>query len=140
MRAHQLDANGVIINTIVVDSLDVIPGLVDASIGGQIGDKIVGGVVVPQVVFPTEAEYTVGVQSMLDTKAQERNYDGILSACTYATSTNAKFKAEGQACSDWRDAVWAKCYDVLGQVKAGTLTQPTMSELLAMLPQLVWPT
>lgn len=38
MNAHQLDVNGVIINTIVVDSLDVFPGLMDAALGGAIGD------------------------------------------------------------------------------------------------------
>lgn len=48
MNAHMLDANGVILNTIVVDSLDVLPDLVDASIGGTIGDSIVDGVVVPK--------------------------------------------------------------------------------------------
>jgi hypothetical protein len=34
MNAHQLDANGVIINTIVVDSLDVFPNLIEATEGG----------------------------------------------------------------------------------------------------------
>lgn len=43
-----MDAGGVIINTVEVDSLDVIPGLVDASIGGEIGDSIANGVVVPK--------------------------------------------------------------------------------------------
>lgn len=38
MNAHQLDANGVITNTIVADSLDVFPGLIDAELGGTIGD------------------------------------------------------------------------------------------------------
>lgn len=47
MRAHQLNTNGVIINTIVVDSLDFMPGLVNANIGGQVGDRIVAGKVVP---------------------------------------------------------------------------------------------
>lgn len=47
MIAHQVDADGVIINTIVVDSLDAVPGLIDASIGGNIGDSVVNGEVVP---------------------------------------------------------------------------------------------
>jgi hypothetical protein len=47
MRAHVLSA-GVIVNTIEVDSLDAMPGLVDADIGGSIGDSIAGGVVVPK--------------------------------------------------------------------------------------------
>lgn len=48
MNAHQLGADGVIINTIVVDSLDVLPGLIDASIGGRIGDRIVDDVLIPK--------------------------------------------------------------------------------------------
>src|SRR3954470_21110013 len=52
MKAHQLDADGVIINTIVVDGLDVLPDLVDAGIGGSIGDSIIDGVVVPKAPDP----------------------------------------------------------------------------------------
>lgn len=52
MRAHQLDANGVILQTIIVPALDFMPGLVDASIGGQVGDSIVDGVLLPAVPAP----------------------------------------------------------------------------------------
>lgn len=48
MRAHLLDENGVIINTILVDDLDFMPGLVDAEIGGNIGDSIINGAPVPK--------------------------------------------------------------------------------------------
>ena len=37
MRAHIIE-NNIVVNTIVVESLDIIPGLVDAAAGGQIGD------------------------------------------------------------------------------------------------------
>jgi hypothetical protein len=37
MRAHILE-NGVIVNTVEVDSLDALENLVDASNGGSIGD------------------------------------------------------------------------------------------------------
>lgn len=140
MNAHQLDADGVILNTIVVDSLTVFPHLVSASIGGSIGDKVVNGAVVPKpTAAPTIGQYTAAIQAMLDAKAQERHYDNILSACTYVTSTNATFHAEGQACVQWRDAAWAKSYDLMAQVQAGTLAQPTIPALLAMLPAMVWP-
>ena len=49
MNAHQLNANSVIINTIVVSALDQFPGLIDATLGGRIGDSFIGGVIVPQV-------------------------------------------------------------------------------------------
>jgi hypothetical protein len=37
MRAHVIE-NGVVVNTIEVESLDFMPGLVDAAIGGSVGD------------------------------------------------------------------------------------------------------
>lgn len=46
MRAHLLDEDGWIINTVLVPDLNFIPGLVDAAIGGQIGDRIVNGVLI----------------------------------------------------------------------------------------------
>jgi hypothetical protein len=88
---------------------------------------------------PTVTQYTAAIQAMLDTKAQERHYDGILSACTYATSSVPSFAAEGQACVDWRDAVWSESYALMAQVEGGTLAQPTIAGLLAMLPAMTWP-
>lgn len=47
MKAHLMKGDE-IVNTILVESLSVLPNLVDASIGGSIGDKIIDGVVVPR--------------------------------------------------------------------------------------------
>jgi hypothetical protein len=88
---------------------------------------------------PEVPDYVAAVQRMLDAKAQERRYDSILSACTYATSTRPRFQAEGQACVAWRDVVWAKCYELMGQVDSGKLQQPSIDELLAMIPTMEWP-
>lgn len=60
MKAHELDGNGLILNTIVVDSLDFLPNLVDASIGGSIGDSIIdGGLVKVVPVVPVPASVTM---------------------------------------------------------------------------------
>jgi hypothetical protein len=88
---------------------------------------------------PAVPDYVTAVQAMMDAKAQERRYDNILSACTYATSTQPKFQAEGQACVAWRDAVWSKCYELMADVDTGAIAQPTIDELLAMLPAMEWP-
>lgn len=85
------------------------------------------------------AELTAVVQNHLDTTARQRNYDGILSACTYATSANTQFAAEGQACVQWRDACWFTCYGVMNAVRVGGRAIPTAAELLAELPPMVWP-
>ena len=85
------------------------------------------------------AQYTAAVQSRLDAFFQDRGYDGVLSAATYATSSVPKFKAEGQYAVEARDATWAKCYEILAAVESGTSPMPTEAELLAELPALVWP-
>ena len=85
------------------------------------------------------AQYTAAVQKHLDDFARTRGYDGIMSAATYATSTVPKFKAEGQYAGEARDATWAKCYEVLAAVEAGSRPMPTLEELLTELPVLTWP-
>jgi len=92
---------------------------------------------------PTEAEIisalSAAVQRHLDTTARTHNYDGILSLCSYAASTDPVFSAEGQAGVAWRDDCWRTCYQVMGAVKAGARAIPTVDELLALLPAMTWP-
>lgn len=80
------------------------------------------------------------VQNRLDEFARSRNYDSILSACTYATSSITKFKNEGQYCVDARDATWETLYSLMAEVQAGT-RQPvsTYAEVEILLPILTWP-
>ena len=87
----------------------------------------------------TIAIYTAAVQKRLDNFAQSRGYDNMLSAATYATSTIAKFAAEGRAAVDARDSTWAACYAVLAAVQSGDRDMPTLERLLAELPILAWP-
>lgn len=82
---------------------------------------------------------TAVVQAHLDATARTRNYDGILSLCSYAASTSPKFGPEGLAGVAWRDAVWEACYAILEDVQAGSRSVPTANELMAELPAMVWP-
>ena len=87
----------------------------------------------------TAADFTAAVQAHLDATARTRNYDGILSACSYATSTNLPFSLEGKAAVAWRDAVWLYCYQQLALVQAGTRSIPaSTAAFITELPSITW--
>lgn len=88
-----------------------------------------------------QLEVVAASQARLDDFARTRNYDGILSACTYASSTVPRFAAEGQAAVDLRDSTWATLYTIMGEVMAGTRPMPAgFADVEPLLPALVWPT
>lgn len=78
------------------------------------------------------------VQNHLDATVRIRGYDSVVSACSYAASVNP-FQAEGIACLNWRASVWSACYQILSDVNAGLRSTPTVGELIAELPVMVWP-
>ena len=91
---------------------------------------------------PPDLQSTIvtATQTRLDVFANTRNYDGILSACTYASSAVLQFSKEGQAAVNARDATWSKLYTILGEVQAGTRPAPTgFADIEPLLPALVWP-
>ena len=86
-----------------------------------------------------QAEIVSQTQARLDAFARERSYDGILSACTYATSSVPKFTREGQDAVNARDATWAALYGIMGQVQAGDLPMPSgFADVWPLLPVLEW--
>lgn len=97
----------------------------------------------PAPVKPPEqiqAEIVTATQKRLDDFAKTRNYDGILSVCTYAADLNPKFASEGQYCIDARGATWTKLYEILAEVEAGTRPMPSSyADIEFELPPLVWP-
>lgn len=87
-----------------------------------------------------QAEIVTATQQRLDDFASTRNYDGILSACTYATSAVPKFAAEGQYAVQARDATWAALYAFMADVQAGTQPVPSgFEDVGPLLPPLAWP-
>lgn len=113
----------------------------------EVGDDVAVGATWDKVSFKNPqpsseqiiAQYTVAIQQRLDEFARTRGYDSILSAATYAASTVPGFAAEGQYCIGARDAAWAKYYEILAAVEAGTRPMPTLDEIFTELPTLVWP-
>lgn len=90
MRAHVIQ-NGVIANTIEVDSLDALPGLVDARIGGSIGDSIADGVVVPAPSPPVPVPQSVS----------PRQIRQALTRAGLRASVEAAVAAGDQDTKDW---------------------------------------
>lgn len=81
---------------------------------------------------------TDAIQEHLDAVAQERRYDNIVSACSYAGHPNP-YQAEGQAAIEWRGAVWAYATNVWAEVALGTRIEPTVEQLISELPTINWP-
>jgi hypothetical protein len=93
-----------------------------------------------EALAATKQQLTGVVQKYMDDEAKSRDYDSVLSLCSYATSLDPAFSAAGQAGVDWRDAVWKMAKSLLQQVQDGVAVVPTEDELIAMLPSMVWPT
>jgi hypothetical protein len=85
--------------------------------------------------LPTEADYSAAIQSKLDELAQEEGFDNIHTAVSYADEPAVKsFQDHGIMFREKRSLVWAKSYEIMAEVKAGSRAMPTIDELLAELP------
>ena len=108
-----------------------------------IGEAAIEDYIPPEPVINIEqiqSEIIKAVQLRLDTFAQSRNYDSILSASTYAASSVPKFADEGQYAVNARDTTWAELYTILGEVQSGTRPMPmSYADIEGDLPELVWP-
>jgi hypothetical protein len=79
--------------------------------------------------------YGDAVQVYLDAAAKQYEYSSIYALC----APSVTFADEAAAGVEFRDACWAHVKKVRRRVKAGNLTMPTIEELIAGLPALVWP-
>lgn len=96
--------------------------------------------VAPPTPQEIEALIVMAVQMRLDAFARTRNYDSMMSACTYAFSAVPRFQAEGHYCLEARDHTWDALYTFMGEVQAGTSPMPTgYADIEPLLPVLAWP-
>ena len=79
------------------------------------------------------------IQRHIDGVAASRGYRDGFALAGYATSTVPAWAAEAAAFVAWRDAVWGYAYTQLAAVQTGEREQPTVTELVAELPQMEWP-
>jgi hypothetical protein len=80
------------------------------------------------------AALLAGVDAHLNAAAQAKGYDNILSAAIRAALPASAFHDEGVAFGTWMDAVYARCYQLMAAVQAGEMAEPTLEELVSMLP------
>lgn len=81
------------------------------------------------------------VQQRLDTFAQTRGYDNIVSACSYASSQHPKYGPEGRYCVAAREQTWDALFAIEAEVIAGTRPMPYgYDSIESDLPVLTWPT
>lgn len=81
-----------------------------------------------------------GTKGRLNQFANTKDYDNIMSLCTYSSSTNPVYKIEGEYGIKARDDTWNKVYEILADVDAGLRTMPTgFEQIVSELPILEWP-
>ena len=95
---------------------------------------------VPPTPVQLQKAFTDAIQARLDAFARTRNYDGILSACSYVTDPNPRFASDGQTCVNKRSETWTAAYAILAEVEAATRPMPSsIADIEQDLPVLVWP-
>lgn len=96
------------------------------------GEVLANDLPVEAIASDPVEETKVLMSNWLDGYVQAKGYDNIVSCASYATSTDPRFRAEAEAAIAWRDAVYAKGYEILADVPAGVSTP---QDVMALLPQ-----
>jgi len=115
---------------------------------------------VPNVTQPTHAEvmametpdiafeyaytdflsaYLAQLRGLIDGVARQKNYDDAISCVSYVSSSDLKWRIEAETFSAWRDAVWNYLYAQQVLILNKSRPIPSIEELNAELPVIVWP-
>ena len=71
--------------------------------------------------------------------ARAKDYDSGVSLAGYKGSAVEAYAADADAFTTWRDPLWPTVFGILADVQSGAIPQPTIPELIAMLPASPWP-
>lgn len=66
-------------------------------------------------------------------------FSATLSLSTYGDTGHPEFDAEGVAFKAWRSRVWERCFLLLEEVQSGERPVPSEAGMIALLPQMEWP-
>ncbi len=84
------------------------------------------------------ATYDKALTDHLDAEARTHRYDNRIN-CALRAGYAGPYHAEGVAFAQWMDSCNAAGYAILEDFQAGRIPQPTVAEVIATLPVMVWP-
>ena len=93
----------------------------------------------PPVIPQTVDDFIAAIKSHFDSVAQEKQFDGEVSIATYVTSLNEEWKAQADTFILWRDAVWKYAYQEFAKFQSGQRPMPSITDFIAELPVIQWP-
>lgn len=133
-------------DNIPADAVEITSAEHEALLAGQSSGRIIaadadGRPVLQDPPAPTPEQIVAAIaaalQAHMDAAAKALGYEDLRSAVTYADEPAVpKFQAEGRALRAWRSLVWARCYELLDEVQAGTRPPMTAEQVIADLPAL----
>lgn len=87
---------------------------------------------------PTVEDYDRALTKHLDAVASQRRYDNRIT-CALRAGYPGPFQAEGAAFASWMDTCNAQAYQLMLDVQAGLVEQPSIEAMIAALPPMQWP-
>lgn len=88
--------------------------------------------------LPTLEDYDAALTAHLDSVAQSKRYADRIS-CSVRAGYPGPFQSEGIAFATWMDTCNQIGYQILADFQAGNIPQPSVEDVIAALPQMVWP-
>lgn len=88
---------------------------------------------------PGVVDYQTAIQGKVDATAASKQFNDGVTLASYKDSTIPAWSAQAASFIAWRDQVWSYAYTELAKVEAGQRAQPTVSDFLAEMPVMSWP-
>jgi hypothetical protein len=93
----------------------------------------------PEPPLPTLEDYDRALTAHLDAVAQSRRWQDRIRLMARA-GFPGPWQADAIAFGQWADTCNSIGYAILADFQAGTIPQPAIAEVIAALPEMVWPT